>query len=943
MKKTSYLLSFCLLLACQAVQSQIYVSPTGNDANSGTDCANAKLTFAAAIAAAPIGGTVRVCAGTYSISSNIVINKPLTIQGIGLPTLTMMPGCESILVVASPNVTIEGLRLQVNGAGGTSTNGRHGIFVANHGVPGSYNNLEIRNNVIENINPVPNSVDAHAYGIRLSDNNIIAMIVGYNTISIHDNVIQNSSLNNALFRVGIRSLGNQGDIYNNQIHAGGWYGVQWGDITGNSTITNNTISVLAQAGIEVNIPVNGSTINVTNNTLTVPPAVPDNASFCVIEVKDNYLGGIVNIQNNTISGHPNIGIWLGRSSNVNIVNNTFTPRSTSTTYNHIVVNTKNRTSAAVAGPAMTVQNVSIRNNIFNHSNVFGGTAIAFANHHSGANPAFNNITIGTAGQENRFFPNIARFIALDPFYGNTHSAALALPLGVFPNPYAGIWVTGIPATTMASVTNNFNAVHNLYDVGSGLQLPTAMSNSDLILLENRIQHTIDYGPLGFVTVKPNHVFVTQQSFIAPAFTTSPRIRRGTNVINADGFTLNVEQGTYTDNGTPTDRPLTAYDMDFVPVGNAPVISQNWELNGTGKTLNMLGDLTIDNQIIFTDGFIQTNANTLYFTPNAIDPAANPTTVGEKNNSRILGRARTIRNVSTNAYDFLGLHLPAGADLGTLDLLRVSDVAGIQTVGPFTSIACTWYIEPTQNNGRNGVEFRWLPAINNGKDVNQLQVWRNNGTEWEIRSTPFIAPATSPLITSIPVNVTAFSPWTISDVLNPLPVELLNISAHLNENQKPEIQWSTLNEIHTDFYEIERSYDLKEFVKVGEVKARKQSSNQYIFEDESVSSKIVGKVYYRLKQVDKDKKFSYSRVVSLSTHTNNLIANLYPNPVQSVLYVNSYQENLQVKVQDLNGKTLQVIQVKLGENQLDFSKLPQGMYIIEIQNNQLQERYKIVKN
>lgn len=451
----------------------------------------------------------------------------------------------------------------------------------------------------------------------------------------------------------------------------------------------------------------------------------------------------------------------------------------------------------------------------------GGTALAFANHHSGAVPAFNNITIGSAGSENNFNATIARFIALDPFFGSTHTTPLALPLGLFPNPYAGIWVTGIPTTTMASVNTNFNAIHNRYDVGSGLELPTAMSNANLILLENRIQHTIDYGPLGFVTIKPNHVFVTQQSFIAPAFTVQPRIRRGTNVINADGFTLNVEEGSYNDDGSAGDRPLTAFNMDFVPVGVNPVISQNWELNGTNKTLNLLGNLSINNQMTFTDGYVQTNANTLNFTPTAIDPAANPTTVGEKNNSRILGRARTIRNVGTAAYDFLGLNLPAGADLGTLDLLRVSDVAGIQTVGPFTSIACTWYINPSIANGRNGVEFRWLPAINNGKNVLQLQVWRNNGAVWEIRSAPFVAPATSPLITSIPVNVTAFSPWTISDIVNPLPVDFLSIQARYNENHIPEVLWNTLSEINTDFYEVERSFDAREFTKVAQVSAKKK--------------------------------------------------------------------------------------------------------------------------
>ncbi|PKQ69953.1 T9SS type A sorting domain-containing protein [Raineya orbicola] len=944
MKKSHFLFVLLLLSFTFSKAQTIYVSPTGNDTNAGTSCTDAKQTLSAAIAAAPAGGTVFVCTGSYTITSNVVINKPLTLLGdTPQPIFTMSGACESILVVASPNVTIQNLHLRVNGAGGTSTNGRHGIFVANHGVPGAYNNLQIIGNTIENINPAPMSVDMHAYAIRFADNNIISFLVGNNQVTIQNNTIPGNPAAFAFFRVGIRSIGNYGTITNNNIQGGGLYAIQWGDLTGNVNITSNNISAIAQAGVEINIPVATATVNINNNNLSVPAFVPDASSFAVIEIKDNYLGSVVNIQNNTISGHPNVGIWLGRSRNVNIISNTFTPRLTSTTFNHLIINTKNRTFSVSAGSPLTVQNISILDNTFHHSTSVGGTAIAFANHHSGAVPAFNNITIGSATQRNRFHANIARFIALDPFYGNTDAVVLTLPLGAFPNPFTSIWTTGMPSTTMASVNTNFNAVNNEFDVGSGLQTPLSMSNPDLILLENRIQHAIDYGALGFVTVKPNHVFVTQQSFIAPAFTTSPRIRRGTNVISADGFTLNVEQGSYTDDGSATDRPLTTYNTDFVPVGAMPVISENWELNGTGKTLNMLGDLTINNQMIFTDGFVQTNTNTLYFSPTAIDPAVNPTTVGEKNNSRILGRARTIRNVGTGAFDFLGLNLPAGADIGTLDLLRVSDAAGIQTVGTFTSIACTWYIQPSVANGRNGVEFRWLPAINNGKNTNQLQVWRNNGTVWEIRSTPFIAPSTSPLITSIPINVTAFSPWTISDIVNPLPVEFLSIQARYNENHIPEILWNTMSEINADFYEVERSFDAKDFVKIVQISAKKKSENRYVVEDRGLGNKITGKIYYRIKQVDKDGKFTYSRIVSLSTEKSNLLAGIYPNPTRDILYLNSLQERLEVKIQDLYGRTLQVIDVKFGENQINFSHMPQGVYWIEVKGASLRELYKIVRN
>ncbi|GAB4124289.1 MAG: hypothetical protein OHK0045_11310 [Raineya sp.] len=884
--------------------------------------------------------------GTYNISANVIVNKAITLLGNGgsgtRPMLVMQNPCESILVASAPNITIQYLHLQVIGAGGTSTNGKHGIFVANHTTPGSYNNLEIFQNYIENISPGAGTISANSYAIRLSENNIIAFTAGNNLINIQGNIITTDFANNASFSRAIRSIGNYGTISNNQILTGGLYGIQWGDARGNTTIQNNLIQNCVQAGIELNIPVANTTHDIINNTINITPAAAPN-TFCGIEIKDNINNNcIINIQNNTIQGHQNVGIWLGRSQNVNIVSNTLTPLNTATAYTHLVVNTKNRTTAASAGAAITVENISIRGNSFNHSSNFGGAGIAFANHHSGATPAFNNITIGTATERNNFQSNIAVFVGLDPYYGNSNSATLTLPLGTFPNPYTAIW-TGVPVTTMASVTNNFNAVENNFDVGTGLKTPATMTNPELILLENRIQHTIDYGALGFVTVKPNHVFVTQNSFILPAFTNQPRIRRGTNVINADGFTLNVEQGTYNDDGSATDRPLTAFNMDFVPVGASPVISQNWELNGTNKTMNMLGDLTINNQMYFTDGFVQTNANTLNFTPTAIDPAANPATVGEKNDSRIVGRARTIRNVGTAAFDFLGLNLPAGADIGTLDLLRVSDVAGIVTTPSGISIACTWYIEPSVANGRNGVEFRWLPAINNAKDVNNLQAWRNNGTEWEPRSTPFAAPSTSPLITSVPINITAFSPWTISDVLNPLPVELLYIQAVWNKNHLPEVQWATAAEINTDHFEIERSYNNKDFVKVGIAQA-KGSNSFYTFEDNSFSSKT-DILYYRLRQVDKDGKFTYSRVVSLRVDAiNDFSPKIYPNPTNGTLFVELLiDEPVFMRITDMYGKQMYQFTISTFSSKFELGYLPKGVYFLQFEAKKGISTMKLVLN
>lgn len=902
--------------------------------------------------------------GIYNVVNNeIVVNKSIHLLGNGgsgtRPEIVMQAPPDPVLslfVAASPNITIEYLHLRVWGDKPLSpptTTGVQGIFVANHTTPSSYNNLEILNNTFENITPINIAlpVDVASFAIRFS---IPAgtPAMGSNTVRIEGNTIFSSPTSNYFGR-GIRSFGNSGIIQNNTITAA-LYGLQWGDITaGTLNVSNNTFNALYEAGVEINTTnIDNVTHTVSNNTFNAIAPTTD-APFALLEFKNIAVGTgtntTVDVSNNNFNNVAQYGIFAGRSRNLNILNNTFTPNPTATSFYHICLNTKHRTTGA-PGTAITSENIVIRGNNFN-GNGIGGTGLLFANHHSGASTPFNAITIGgtATGEANNFQNNLTRFISLDPYFGTSNSPTLALPLNpTATNPWLSIWAnpfSPVTPTTMAVTSSNFDVQHNNFDVGTGLKTPATMTNQELISLENRISHKIDYASLGFVTVKPNHIFVTQQSFIAPNFTIEPRIRRGTDVATADGFTLNVEGFTYND--TPTEIPLTAFNMDFVPVITDPinhpaVVSPHWEMNGTGKTLNLLGDLSISTQVIFNDGNIQTNTNTLNFTPTAVDPVANPTTVGEKNNSRILGRARTIRNIGTSAFDYLGLNLPAGADLGTLDLTRISDAAGIVTTPSGISIACTWLIEPSVANGRNAVTFRWLPAINNGKDVNQLQAWRNNGTAWEIRSGIFAAVATSPLIESIGIDVTQFSPWTISDILNPLPVEMLYIRAVMNEKQNPEVQWATAFESNTDYFEIERSYNAKDFVKIGTIQA-KGSNSFYAFEDSQFAKAKV--IYYRLRQVDKNAKFAYSRMVSVDIEGGKLFSpKVYPNPTKGTLFVEiPAEDSATMRIVDMYGKELHQFVIVSPESKFELGHLPKGVYFLHFESKEGINTMKLVIN
>ena len=92
----------------------------------------------------------------------------------------------------------------------------------------------------------------------------------------------------------------------------------------------------------------------------------------------------------------------------------------------------------------------------------------------------------------------------------------------------------------------------------------------------------------------------------------------------------------------------------------------------------------------------------------------------------------------------------------------------------------------------------------------------------------------------------------------LPVKLIDFTGRLQRNSVV-LDWKTSFELNSKGFDIERSYDGQNFEKVGYVGAAGNSNltAYYQFIDKSIAQE---NNYYRLKQIDLDDKFEYSRVV-----------------------------------------------------------------------------------
>lgn len=113
---------------------------------------------------------------------------------------------------------------------------------------------------------------------------------------------------------------------------------------------------------------------------------------------------------------------------------------------------------------------------------------------------------------------------------------------------------------------------------------------------------------------------------------------------------------------------------------------------------------------------------------------------------------------------------------------------------------------------------------------------------------------------------------------PLPVQLTSFQAVLQNEYQSVLRWTTASELNSAYFVVERSTDGVSFYEVGRKTAAGASTLSRAYELRDPSP-LTALTYYRLRQVDTDKKTVYSQVVTLAPSAREAAqANVYPNPV-----------------------------------------------------------------
>lgn len=448
-------------------------------------------------------------------------------------------------------------------------------------------------------------------------------------------------------------------------------------------------------------------------------------------------------------------------------------------------------------------------------------------------------------------------------------------------------------------------------------------------------------------------------------------------INGTGNTVTLSAATTTINNlTITTGTLNANNLNITQTGNwsnsgaftagtgrvtfSGGTTQTVTQTGTGSFYNVTisksannivlnNSITISNALTLTTRFITLGNNNLTVGTGGIS--------GATTNSFVLttGTGNLIQNNIGSGGRTGGILFPVGTaatsytpisinnTTGTADAYSVSVINDIYSEGTTGTLLTsdvvrkTWLVSEAVAGGSNVTLTAQWNAADEGTGFSRTSCGLSHyvGTSWD---TPPFGAASGVGPYAISRNgITSFSPFGVEENTAPLPVRLLHFNGAL-ENKRIMLTWATATEENNKGFHIEKSFDGTNFISIGFVDGNDNSKEKinYTFADTEISSRGS---YYRLKQVDWDGKFEFSKVIFLAGSDKKSFA-VYPNPVTNWVKIErngefSGESNLSLEVTSDNGHTIfQFNNINSIENltailNQNLGRLNEGIFLLKI--------------
>lgn len=407
--------------------------------------------------------------------------------------------------------------------------------------------------------------------------------------------------------------------------------------------------------------------------------------------------------------------------------------------------------------------------------------------------------------------------------------------------------------------------------------------------------------------------------------------------DVDGGTFNAGTSTFSFNGD-----------EAVTINGSPTFHNLTVNNAAGITLT--SDITVTGVLDLSSGVINTNGHKVIVGSGGSISA----TIGE--GSYINGELQREGNStlffpvgSAGIYAPIQIEEPDGS--GIFTAVYTNSAGPEPTNFSVEATGCTVTLEKVSDKehwditGSVNAKVRLYTEnmnLSGITDMSKIVVAHYTGGKWvsECNSDYFSNGISGSVLTKLPV--TDYSPFTFGGTQDqPLPVELIGFTAQLSDDGV-RLQWETTAEYDNSHFEVLSSTDGKSFSLIGTAKAKSPNGASYMHIDRPEAS---GTYYYKLKQVDKDGGYSFSKVVSVEfdrTEGANVKSwKLSPNPVESGSALSIQLENMNInantsaeasiRIFDLSGREIMTTKARATANMQLYipESINTGLYILQI--------------
>ncbi len=175
----------------------------------------------------------------------------------------------------------------------------------------------------------------------------------------------------------------------------------------------------------------------------------------------------------------------------------------------------------------------------------------------------------------------------------------------------------------------------------------------------------------------------------------------------------------------------------------------------------------------------------------------------------------------------------------------------------------------------------------------------------------------------------------------LPVRFISASATLSDQKAAFIKWQVATPMeNAATFEVEFSRDAKNWGRAGELVIDNLNKGNWQFTHNNTPT---GNLYYRIKQVDKDGSFTYSRILLLKNKgTNGYV--VYPNPANNFVAVSTGSTavaNTSIQLFDATGRLLVSRIMQNANEEISTASLPRGTYLLKLINADEATTFKVM--